>query len=75
MSDRFGAQTLSQKSVTQTGVGIRVIGSDLQSLLPIRDRFVDATVSKKNVSAIVICICVIRYQLDCFLVVKHGLIG
>src|SRR5260370_16902549 len=68
-------EPLPQKSVTKAGVGIRIIGLYLESFLPIRDCFVDAAFCEKNVSAVVIGICIIRLQFYCLLVVNHRFIG
>ena len=53
---------LPQKSITKAGVGVRVIRSYQETLLPIRNCFVDPAFCKKNVSAVVIGICIIRFQ-------------
>src|SRR5206468_844653 len=53
-------QTLPQKCVTKASVGVCVVRLQLESFLPIRDCFVDAAFCKKNATAVVIRIGVIR---------------
>ena len=75
MGDRLLERTLPQKSVTKAGVGIRVIGLYLESFLPIRNCFVDAAFCEKNVSAVVIGICIIRFQFNSLFVVNQRFVG
>ncbi len=56
-------------------MGICVIGLHLESLLPISDRFVNATFCIKNITAVVIGVCIIRLQSYCLLVMHHRFIG
>ena len=74
LGDRLLERPLPQKSITKAGVGVRVIRLYQEALLQIRNCFIDSAFCKKNVSAVVIGICIIRFQFNSLFIVNHRLI-
>src|SRR5262245_28450477 len=75
MRYRLLQSIFAQKRVAKASMSIRVVGLYLESLLEVRDCFVDPPLCKKNVSAVVIGFCIVGLQLYRLFEVGHGFIG
>src|SRR5215475_2316376 len=75
MRYRLLQSIFAQKRVAKASMSICVVGLYLESLLEVRDCFVDLPFCKKNVSAVVVGFSVVRLQLYCLFEVGHRFIG